>query len=619
MTDTSLRPTQALPERASTEMPDTPALAADQYRSLFAQMPISLLGNTLGLLIFSLVYWSHVAHGVLLVWMAVILSLSGLRLLHYLRFRHAAQASDAQILSWSQSWRMLLHGQALAWATGIWLFYGAGGHLQLLTMIVVTFAYCLAVIHLLAQVPRDLALFLSLVLLSLVLNIALDETLPYRAELALTLGVLYLVTLALGRSYHRTLHNAMALKVRTEALAEQLRTEKLLAEESRRAALAASLAKTQFFAAASHDLRQPLHALGLFAEALRERTRDPEAARLINSINESVDALEGLFGELLDITRIDSGSMDVNLKPVPVRDLFARLRLQFEPLAFEKGLMLSFHGEHLVLHTDPVIVERIARNLVSNALRYTEDGGVLVSCRMRQGQVLLQVWDSGIGIAASVLPRIFDEFFQVQSSRAMEGHHRKGLGLGLAIVKRLSGLLQTTVTVRSSVGHGTVFGLLLPAGRLEQSIAPDLDRCVPGLSLNGRLIVIVEDDAAVTEGLVVLLQAWGAEVLAFESAVAVTQWARSDGAKRPDLLLLDYRLPDGATGVDALREVRDAFANGASAVPAIVVTGSTLSHELEAQANDFHVLVKPVVPNKLRAMIAFKLGVRQHLALSDKP
>ena len=599
---------QALPVPADL---DEQALEIDQYRSLFAQMPISLLGNTLGLMIFVLVYWAPAPHPLLLAWAAVIVMLTVLRLLHYLRYRRQALPSDAQVLLWSRSWRALLHGQGLAWTAGIWLLYGQGGHLQLLTMIVVTFSYCLAIIHLLAPVPRDLAIFLSLVLLSLVANIGFDNSLPYRAELAGTLGVLYLVSLVLGRTYHRTLRDAMALKVRTERLAEQLRTEKQLAEASRQAALAASLAKTQFLAAASHDLRQPLHALGLFAEALRQRTRDPEAARLINSINESVDALEGLFGELLDITRIDSGTVDVNRKPVPVRELFARLRLQFEPLAFEKGLMLSFRGEQSVLQTDPVMIERILRNLVSNALRYTEDGGVLVACRPRGGQVLLQVWDSGLGIAPAVLSRIFDDFFQVQGQRALEGHHRKGLGLGLAIVKRLSELLQTEVRVRSRVGHGSVFELMLPAGRLESAGAPDLDKAPLGLTLDGRLIVVVEDDPAVTEGLIVLLQAWGADVLAFESTQAVTDWARSSAASRPDLLLLDYRLSDGTNGVDALRAVRAAFKASNQPLPAIMVTGSTTRHELEAQAGDFHLLIKPVVPNKLRAMIAFKLGVRQ--------
>jgi signal transduction histidine kinase len=160
-----------------------------------------------------------------------------------------------------------------------------------------------------------------------------------------------------------------------------LRLEMAVADEGRRAAEAASRAKTQFFAAASHDLRQPLHAMGLFAEALRQRSHDPEVASLVNSINESVDALEGLFGELLDITRIDTGGVEVNPAPVRLRELFARLRLHFEPTAFEKGLMLSFRGEQHVAQADPVLLERVLRNLVSNAIRYTDDGGVLVSCR----------------------------------------------------------------------------------------------------------------------------------------------------------------------------------------------------------------------------------------------
>lgn len=588
------------------------ALLADRFRTLFSQMLPSLLGNTLGLLIFMLVYWAHAPRERLLPWGAVILLLSLGRLFHYWRFTAHPEASDAQILAWSRSWRLLLHSQALCWALGIWLFYGLGGNFQLITLVVLTYCYCLAAIHVLTLVPRDLWFFLSLVLLSLVLNIALDQQRPYHLELAAVLSVLYLIALVMGRTYHRTLREAIELKVHSQQLAQQLAVEKGLAIEAHRRAEAASQAKTQFFAAASHDLRQPLHALGLFAEALRQRSSDPEAARLINSINESVDALEGLFGELLDITRIDTGGVDVQAKAVPVRELFARLRLQFEPLAFEKGLMLSFRGEHHVLHTDPVLIERILRNLVSNALRYTEDGGVLVSCRPRGGQVLLQVWDSGIGIAPSAMPRIFDEFYQVQSKRPLEAHHRKGLGLGLAIVKRLAALLQAPLDVRSRVGHGTVFSLTLPLGRspampTEVSSAHKLPL---GLTLDGRLIVVVEDEAAVSEGLVVLLQAWGAEVLAFDSVASVTAWASGPQARRPDLLLVDYRLPEGLTGIDALQQVRSRYP-AVPSIPAIMVTGSTMTgHELQAQQHEFHVLIKPVVPNKLRAMMAFKLGLR---------
>jgi CheY-like chemotaxis protein/two-component sensor histidine kinase len=351
--------------------------------------------------------------------------------------------------------------------------------------------------------------------------------------------------------------------------------------------------------------------MGLFAETLRQRSRDPEVASLVHSINESVDALEGLFGELLDITRIDTGGVDVNPAPVRLREIFGRLRLHFEPLAFEKGLQLSFRGGQHVAQADPVLLERILRNLVSNALRYTDDGGVLVSGRLYEGQLRVQVWDSGLGIAQDNLPRIFDEFFQVQSHRPLQAHQRKGLGLGLAIVKRLADLMGAPLTVRSRVGHGTVFTLELPVGKVPRHWeSPAAGPRAPlGLTLQGRQIVVVEDEAAVREGLVVLLQAWGATVIAFETVDAVQAWLDEPDAEPPDLLLVDFRLPQGMTGIDAMHAVRARWPDRRT--PAILVTGSSLGgHEEEAEAEDYHLLIKPVLPNKLRAMIAFKLGVR---------
>ena len=351
--------------------------------------------------------------------------------------------------------------------------------------------------------------------------------------------------------------------------------------------------------------------MGLFAEALRQRTRDPEVSSLVHSINESVDALEGLFGELLDITRIDTGGVEVNPAPVRLQDVFARLRLHFEPIAFEKGLQLSFRGGLHVALTDPLLLERILRNLVSNAVRYTDDGGVLVSARQRAGMLRVQVWDSGVGIAEACLPRVFEEFYQVQGNRPLQPHHRKGLGLGLAIVKRLADLTGSALTVRSRVGHGTVFTLELPLGKMPRSLDEPGSRpkAPVGLTLQGRRFVVVEDEAAVREGLVVLLQAWGASVIAFDTVKPLVVWLASPGAEAPDLLLVDYRLPDASTGIDALQAARARWPD--HKLPAIVITGSTLGgHEDEAVTHDYHLLIKPVLPNKLRAMIAFKLGVR---------
>jgi signal transduction histidine kinase len=281
--------------------------------------------------------------------------------------------------------------QGAMWGLAVWLFWGLGSPYHKVALLLIVFTYCLASVQLLATQQRLFIVFTCLVLVPAIVRIASDTSHPWHWQLAGILLLQFVIVLVMGRAQRSALDQVIRLKSHTDKLAAQLRVEMGVAESSRRAAEAASRAKTQFFAAASHDLRQPLHAMGLFAEALRQRSHDPEVASLVNSINESVDALEGLFAELLDLTRIDTGGVDVNPAPVRMRELFARVRLTFEPAAFEKCLALSFHGERHVAHTDPVLLERILRNLTSNAIRYTDDGGVLVSCRPRNGKLLMQV------------------------------------------------------------------------------------------------------------------------------------------------------------------------------------------------------------------------------------
>ncbi len=583
----------------------------DQMRALYVQTPATLAGYVFGVVVIVMLFQPLADPRVLWGWVGAVALLWGVRLAHYLRYLRTPTADDATLLAWRRSWRVLVLLQGSMWGLASWLFWGLGTPYQTIALILVIHTYCVSSVQLLATQAGVFLGFISLVLTPAIVRIASDTTQPGNIQLAVVLAIVFLATVLMVRTYRNALGQAISLKARTEELAVQLRVEKAEADTARRAAEAASRAKTQFFAAASHDLRQPLHAMGLFAEALRQRSHDPEVASLVNSINESVDALEGLFGELLDITRIDTGGVEVNPAPVRLRDVFGRLRLHFEPIAFEKGLMLSFRGEQHVAHADPVLLERVLRNLVSNAIRYTDDGGVLVSCRPRNGQLLVQVWDSGIGIAEAMLPRIFDEFFQVQSNRPLEAHHRKGLGLGLAIVKRLSGLMAAPLDVRSRAGHGTVFSLTVPVGKAPRTVEAVAGKAkLPiGLTLEGRRFVVVEDEAAVREGLVVLLQAWGASVVAFDTVEGVEAWVGSSAAEEPHLLLVDYRLPQGKTGIDALVALRARWPQ--AKLPAIVITGSSLGgHEDEAVTHDYHLLIKPVLPNKLRAMIAFKLGMR---------
>ena len=281
-------------------------------------------------------------------------------------------------------------------------------------------------------------------------------------------------------------------------------------------------------------------------------------------------------------------------------------------MAFEKGLSLRLRGGERHVFADPLLVERILRNLVSNAIRYTNDGGVLVSARLRGEGIALQVWDSGVGIRRHEQPRIFEEFYQVaDDAPPLTAHQRKGMGLGLAIVQRLAALMQAPLALSSVPGRGTVFTLLLPAGKAPRVEPPSISGVrTLGLTLDRRLIVVVEDDPAINAGLQVLLKSWGASVVAFETFDACAHWCASSDPQlpAPELMIVDFRLESGHDGIEVIRLLRRRFGE---ALPAIVVTGSMMSnHEAHAQTERFHLLMKPVVPQKLRAMIAFKLALR---------
>lgn len=582
----------------------------DHVRNLYTYTSSSLVGNLIGATVIVLLYAGIAVPAALILWCLGFAAVWIYRAWIAARFRAVQLRSDTDFPRWRRLWLAGVLASGALWGAAAWLFYGAGGSIQQIGLIITVYSYCVASVPVLADQQRAFLTFLGLCFLPTIARIAAEHTL-YSYELA---GVLLLamgMTALLGRNYRQAMDRVIELKLQTEHLLEQLRKEKAAADAARQEAEVANRAKTQFFAAASHDLRQPLHALGLFAEALRNKSRDEEVIQLVNSINSSVDALEGLFSELLDITKIDTGAVEVSPQHFRLQDLFARLRLHYEPTAFEKGLALRFRGGHRMAHADPVLVDRILRNLLSNAIRYTEDGGVLVACRQRGERLLLQVWDSGVGIPESEQSRIFEEFYQVPGERPPAAHDRKGLGLGLAIVKRLALLMNAPLHLQSRPGRGTVFTLELPLGKPQQRMPESLPARAPlGLTLERKLIAVVEDEPAVRDGLEVLLKGWGATVAVFDTVTACRQWAEhaSSQGQKPDLAIVDYRIDHRHTGIDAIHVLREHF--GAE-LPAIVVTGSTTADlEEEAHRHDFHLLIKPVVPNKLRAMIAFKLGVR---------
>ncbi|AWI53746.1 hybrid sensor histidine kinase/response regulator [Aquabacterium olei] len=588
--------------------PSNDALIEDTERLVYRQTSAGLMGHFLGMVVVALAYWKVAPPVVLRGWIIAFLVLWTIRFATLLAHDRAVMQGEDAPARWLRRWNAGALAGAALWSLGSMLLYDHGGWFQRTTLMLAIYSFAIGAVPYMASQPKLFLSCMGLYFLPMIGRTALHGG-PDDVHLAGVWCLMALCTLVVGRGFHNVFGDMVSLRLHSEDLAQRLKGEMALAEAAQREAETANRAKTQFFAAASHDLRQPLHAMGLFAEALRQRCKDDDVVHLVNSINSSVDALEGLFSELLDITKIDTGAVEIEPEHFSMRDLFARIRLHFEPTAFEKGLMLGFRGEHHHAYADPVIVERILRNLVSNAIRYTEDGGVLVSCRRRGQALCLQVWDTGIGITEKEQGRIFDEFYQTHSGRPLEPHHRKGLGLGLAIVKRLADLMQSPLTLRSRVGHGTVFTLMIPVGRAPRlQPASTLSRPTLGITLDRRHVVVVEDEQAVLDGLQVLLKGWGATVSAFDSVPGVSAWAQQTTA-RPDLVIVDYRLPEQQTGIDAIRALRARFGKD---LPVIMVTGSTMTgHEEEARQHNFHVLIKPVVPTKLRAMIAFKLGVRQ--------
>ena len=356
----------------------------------------------------------------------------------------------------------------------------------------------------------------------------------------------------------------------------------------------ANLAKSRFLAAASHDLRQPLHALGLFVAQLRGRVKAAERDRIVERIDASVAAMNELFNELLDIAKLDAGVLAPNRSEFPIAHVLDRIETNFAGPARDKALRLSVLPSAAWVCSDPILLERILLNLVSNAVRYTSRGGVLVGCRKRGDMLRIEVFDTGPGIPADQQQDIFGEFYQVAGA---ERDRRGGLGLGLAIVDRLCRLLDHPVELTSTVGRGSRFAVSVPAVAAQARPVARMPSIVPD-ALSGKLVVVVVDDLLVLEGMGGLLRAWGCDVVTAPSeAAAVVGLAK----RRPDLIICDYRLGNGATGFDVIARLRRLCG---AAVPAFLVSGDTAPERLrEARAGGYHLLHKPLQPAALRTML----------------
>lgn len=380
----------------------------------------------------------------------------------------------------------------------------------------------------------------------------------------------------------------------------------------------ASKAKARFLAGATHDLRQPLYALTLFSSSLAEKETDPERLDRIAHVQQCIDSLDRLFGELLDLSRLEAGAMQPEMRDFPLDEVFQEVSRNFRMQAENQELRLITRPTRVWVHTDRTMLARILNNLVSNALRYTHEGGVLVGARKRGNHIRIDVRDTGVGIAEEHQAHIFDEFYRIddsghkQAGKPVVHRGQRGLGLGLSTVKRLSELLDAECTMRSVPGRGTQFTLMVPAGSKPPSLpAPAKAMAVTGMlpspsyDLDGLRILVIEDDLAILTGMRDLLRMWGCLVdTASDCVSALEQVAHMPNP--PDIIITDLRLGGDCDGVDAVHKIARHFRADPDHPPfaSLLITGETEQDRLrKVRASRLPILFKPVSSEALREAI----------------
>ena len=404
--------------------------------------------------------------------------------------------------------------------------------------------------------------------------------------------------------------NDMAEALQTHRLELERRIREATADLAAKKDMAerANFAKSRFFAAASHDLRQPLHALSLFVAALKMRNQSPETQSLIENIEASTGAMESLFNALLDISRLDAGTIEAHPVHFSLRKLMDDLDKQFNAIAAEKHLRLRFRPCDVTLYSDPLLIERILANLIANAIRYTDDGGILVACRRRGRMIRLSVVDTGRGIPPDQLDSVFQEFVQLHNPAR---DRSKGLGLGLAIVSRLGRLLGHRVNLQSRPQHGSVFSIEVPNGDAQQIQSP-IPISAPGPIPADALVVLVDDESAILRGMAELFDNWHIDLITAHTAEEAVQWLDTIG-RVPDVIVSDYRLPDDTDGIEVITRIREKYARD---IPAILVTGDTAPDTiLRISQAGFPLLHKPLRPAKLRALLTYLIQQGRNTAV----
>ncbi len=578
-----------------------------QIQTLFRNSPSVILASVFSALVLTAVYWSQHVHVALLIWLGAILSINAVRGFFAWEF-HRKNVQIESIRLWCRLFFLPSLLSASIWGVGAYIFYIPNGGQYQAIGIVVPLALAAGSLVFLSMVRWLFFSSFLLITLPLLLRVLIAGDFVDIA-IGLLVAVYITIFIIFGYGLNRILTESFRLRFENLELVERLTREKESAE-------LANVAKSRFLAAASHDLRQPLHALSLLSSALCDRIKYPEVKHIVDKIMLAVSALENLFNALLDISKLDSGVLKPNLISFRLRNIFDKIENDYRPEAERKGLEFIVDSCcDSIVYSDDILLERVVRNFVSNALRYTEKGTIRLYCKLENGKIVICVEDTGIGIHGDSLQAIFDEYVQIDNP---ERDREKGLGLGLAIVARISQLLDYRVHVNSVHGKGSDFSIEVPLGR-KQDIPPPETTIVraSAIELRQLKVLIIDDERSNLDALDALLRGWKCEVIPAESGEEACDKIRELN-KEPDCILTDYRLRNNKTGLDAIKSIFEVMGRS---VPAVLITGDVAINKLHEEGADaYHLMHKPVQPARLRALLKYihQQKLREKMQVPDE-
>ncbi|MEH6608558.1 MAG: hybrid sensor histidine kinase/response regulator [Halioglobus sp.] len=569
----------------NTSINSTNRILVEQIKTLYESIASLVMINFVVSTALVYAFWDLVAHTTLLGWMAAMLLMLCARLSVYFLFK---RRFDESKLKRYQTFLILGSASAgIIWgAGGLIMFLPDQLEYQLLILLSLLGMASGSAFSLSIYLPAYFA-FVPLMLMPITVQLLLGGDNVHIALASVTLIFLVAQTI-FNMKINKGLTITMALRYENLDLIDQLQEQKVEAER-------ANNAKSIFLAAASHDLRQPLYALTLFTSALEERTESADDRKIANQIKRSAEALQSLFDALLDISKLDAGTIDIQKTEFSLQPMLEKLAHEYDSQATGKNLTIDWPRESFDVCSDPILLEQVLRNYLANAIRYTDAGGIAIALKASDHHIKIDIVDTGIGIPVEDQSVIFEEFQQLGN---LERNRQKGLGLGLSIVQRAAGLLGHEINVVSQPGQGSTFSITVDKATGIVSQISDTTTATP--SIGKSLIVVIDDEESIREGMQQLLGQWGCEVVASanqEEAIAKISSYQGE----PDGIICDFRLRDNNNGLEAIEAIQ--LACGYK-IPALIVTGDIEKALLIKLKNSGHqVLHKPVPPAKLRAFL----------------